>query len=76
MTGRRKTGIPSDADSEAWASRIRQVITDARKAGIDVNLDWDEDEDGIHVKLTTSTHWRDEATGVMMGGATWIVEGY
>lgn len=76
MTGPRKMGIPSDQDSEAWASKIRQVIHDARKAGIDVNLDWDEDEDGIHVMLTTSTHWRDETTQVMMGGAVWIVEGY
>lgn len=76
MTSQRKTGIPSDADAEAWAIRIRQVISEARKAGIDVSLDWDEDEDGIHVKLTTSTHWRDESTKVMMGGAVWIVEGY
>ena len=75
MTSQRKMGIPSDADSEAWSHRIRQVMTDARKAGVDVNLDWDEDADGIHVKLTTSTHWRDER-GIMMGGATWIVEGY
>lgn len=67
-------GIPSDADAEAWASRIRQVITDARRAGVDVSLDWKETYDGISVKLSTIDY--EEVDGLMQVKSAWIVEGY
>ena len=68
-------GSPTDQNAEAWASRIRQTIQDARKAGVNVTLDWTEDEDGIHVSLYTTVHERH------LGHMKWVqgpflVEGY
>lgn len=67
--------------AEAHALRIRQAISDARKDGVNVNLDWDEDEDGIHVKLTTSAHRRlpsddGEVQIMRIVDGPWLVEGY
>lgn len=37
---------------------IRAAIQAAREEGVNVTLDWDEDEDGMHVSMVTSVHRR------------------
>ncbi len=69
-------GSRSDYGAEAHASRIRQAILDARKDGVNVNLDWSEDEDGIHVSLTTSVHHRQPEGWMEIVDGPWVVEGY
>lgn len=62
--------------SEEHASRIRQAINDARADGVNVRLEWDEDEDGMHVQLITSVHRRQPEGFMKIVDGPFIVEGY
>lgn len=56
--------------AEHHAILIRKAISEARAAGVQVTMDYYEDGDGFHVKLTT----REEGASDWSLG--WIVEGY
>ena len=62
--------------AEHHAILIRAAITEARASGVNVNLDWDEDEDGIHVKLTTSVHRRQPDGYMKVIDGPFFVEAY
>lgn len=62
--------------SEEHAHSIRAAIRVAREAGVNVLLDWDEGEDGMHIKLTTSIHRRDSDGIMRIVDGPFIVEGY
>lgn len=58
------------------ATLIRKAISEARTAGVNVTLDWDEDEDGIHVSLYTSVHRRQPEGWMKVVDGPFIVEAY
>ena len=60
--------------AEHHATLIRKVISEARAAGVNVNLDWEETYDGISVKLSTVEY--EEVDGLMQVKSAWIVEAY
>ena len=62
--------------SEEHAHRIRAAIKAAREDGVNVLLDWDEDEDGMHVKLATQRHQRGADGFMRIVDGPFIVEGY
>lgn len=62
--------------AEHHAILIRKAISEARAEGVNVLLDWDEDEDGIHVSLTTSVHRRQDDGFMRIIDGPWIVEAY
>lgn len=66
--------------AEHYANNIRQAIEAARAAGVNVTLDWSEDEDGMHVSLFTSVHRRVSEDGrdsfMKIVDGPFIVEGY
>jgi hypothetical protein len=69
--------------AEYHATKIRAAINEARAAGVNVTLDWDQDwPDGdIHVSMFTSVHRRlpsDDGKVMTMRyiDGPFIVEGY
>lgn len=63
--------------AEHHAIKIRAAINEARAAGVNVQLDWNEDEDGMHVSLFTSVHKRNaEDLRMDWVEGPFIVEGY
>jgi len=62
--------------AEHHAILIRAAITEARASGVSVDLDWDEDGDGIHVSLTTSGHRRQPDGYMKTVDGPWTVEAY
>lgn len=72
MTSQPKTATPSEA--ERHGILIRKAISEARAAGVNVDLIWEETYDGVSVKLTTVEY--EEVDGLMQVKSAWIVEGY
>lgn len=67
--------------AEHHAILIAKAISEARAAGVNVNLDWEEDEDGMHVWINTSVHRRlpsDDGKALIMRviDGPFLVEGY
>jgi len=62
--------------AEIHAHLIRAAIQGARADGVNVTLDWDEDEDGMHVSLTTSVHRRQPEGYMKIVDGPFVVEGY
>lgn len=62
--------------AEHHAILIRAAIRAARADGVNVNLDWDEDEDGIHVSLGTSVHRRQPEGWMEIVEGPYLIEGY
>lgn len=64
-------------EAEHHATLIRDAIRAARADGVNVLLDWDEDDDGVHVSLNTYTIKWDEEEGLMrMDQGPFVVERY
>lgn len=62
--------------AEHHAILIRKAISEARAAGVNVSLDWDEDEDGVHVCLSTYVHRRQDDGFMRIIDGPFIVEAY
>jgi len=62
--------------AEAAAQRIRAAIQEERDNGVNVTLDWDEDEGGVHVSLITSVHQRGEDGLMRVVDGPFFAEGY
>lgn len=62
--------------AEHHATLIRKAISEARAAGVNVTLDWDEDEGDVHVWLGTSVHRRQSDGYMRIVDGPFIVEAY
>lgn len=62
--------------AEHHAILIRAAINAARADGVNVSLDWDEDEDGMHVEMYTTVHRRGDDGVMRWVEGPFIVEGY
>lgn len=62
--------------AEHHAILIRAAISAARADGVNVTLDWSEDDEGMHVELYTTVHRRDYDGVMRWVEGPFIVEGY
>jgi len=62
--------------AEHHAILIAKAIREARAEGVNVTLDWDDDEDGMHVKLITSVHQRQPEGWMKIVDGPFMIEGY
>lgn len=62
--------------AEEHSHKIRAAIQAARAEGVNVLLDWEEDEDGVHVSLSTFCIWRGEDGFMGRTEGPFLVEGY
>lgn len=77
MTGQPTMDTPSRVGkAEHHAILIGKAISEARAAGVNVTLDWGEDEDGMHVEMYTTVHRRGDDGVMRWVEGPFIVEGY
>ncbi|HEY6021280.1 MAG TPA: hypothetical protein VIY48_15665 [Candidatus Paceibacterota bacterium] len=62
--------------AEKHALLIGEAIASARREGVNVTLDWEDDDGVIHVSLSTSVHRRQPEGYMKIVAGPFLVEGY